>query len=148
MLTERTDTFDAQAAHSYVLYDAMCPLCSGLMARNQEFLKANGFRPEPLQSPWVRERLNLPEKALLAEMRVLTPEGRVIGGADALVYLANKLDAHARPWWAWLLVIASKLPYSMPVLRSAYGWIAARRDCRQGVCSVAKSQTTKKEGIQ
>ena len=148
MLTERTDTIDARPLHGYVLYDALCPLCTDLMAQTQKVLQAGGFRPEPLQSPWVRERLNLPEKVLLAEMRVLTREGRVIGGADAVVYLANKLDAQARPWWAWLLVIASRMPFAMPWLRSAYGWVAARRNCRQGVCAVVRSQTPKKEGIQ
>jgi predicted DCC family thiol-disulfide oxidoreductase YuxK len=111
-------------------------------------LEAGGFQPEPLQSPWVRQRLNLPESLLLAEMRVLTREGRVLGGADALVYLARELDAPDRPGWAWLLVIVGKIPFAMPVLRAAYAGIAARRYCRQGICSIADSPNSNKEGMQ
>jgi predicted DCC family thiol-disulfide oxidoreductase YuxK len=88
----------------------------------------------------------LPEDRLLEEMRVLTVEGRVLGGADALVYLATELQR--RPWWAWLLVAANRMPFGMRMLRTAYRWIAARRYCRQGGCPVAKPQMIKKEGMQ
>lgn len=132
----------------WVLYDASCPFCRDLLARAQNTLQAGGFRPEPLQSSWVRDHLNLPEDQLLAEMRVLTRKGRILGGADALVYVANELGARRRPGWAWLLVIISKLPHSMPILRFAYSWIAARRHCLQGMCSVNGPKITKKEGIQ
>jgi hypothetical protein len=96
----------------------------------------------------VRKRLNLPEEVLLAEMRVLTREGRVLGGADSLVYLAGEMDARRRPWWAWLLVIGGRMPVAMPIMRAAYRWIAARRSCRHGSCTVPTKQITKKEGIQ
>jgi predicted DCC family thiol-disulfide oxidoreductase YuxK len=131
-----------------VLYDATCPFCLDLMVRVQGTLQAGGFRLEPLQSPWVRERLKLPEDQLLAEMRVLTRRGQVLGGADALVHLAKELDRRKRPWWAWLLVGAGKIPFGMRALRYGYRWIAARRYCRQGVCAVENSQIAKKEGMQ
>jgi predicted DCC family thiol-disulfide oxidoreductase YuxK len=56
----------------WVLYDASCTLCLALAARAQPTLQAGGFQFEPLQSPWVRELLDLPEDQLLVEMRVLT----------------------------------------------------------------------------
>lgn len=137
MFTELSDNVDRKRVHGWVLYDATCPFCLNLLARAQETLEAGGFQPEPLQSTWVREHLNLPEDQLLEEMRVLTRKGRLLGGADALVYLAAELSASRRPWWAWLLVIIGKVPFGMPVLRQGYRWIAARRYCRQGECSVA-----------
>jgi predicted DCC family thiol-disulfide oxidoreductase YuxK len=118
------------------------------MARVRSALEANGFRPEPLQTPWVRRRLNLPDEALLKEMRLLTRQGQVLGGAEAIVYLASKLDARQRPWWAWLLAMAGRMPFAMPVWRAAYRWVAARRHCRQGECTLDTSSITKKEGIQ
>lgn len=122
---------------AWVLYDAACPTCLRLLARVQPSLEANGFRPEPLQSAWVRERLNLPEEQLLVEMRVLTRKGEVLGGADALVYLAGKFARGTRPWWAWALLIVSRMPLGMAVLRHGYKWFAARRYCQQGACSIA-----------
>jgi len=147
LFTEISDTVDRMQLRGWVLYDASCPFCLHLLARVQNTLQEGGFRPEPLQSSWVRDYLNLPEDQLLAEMRVMTRKGRVLGGADALVYLASELGAKRRPWWAWILVISSNIPFAMPLLRYAYRWIAARRHCRQGFCSVAMSQSIKKEGI-
>lgn len=148
MLTEMSDNVDRMRLRGWVLYDASCPFCLNLLARVQNTLQMGGFRPEPLQSAWVRDLLNLPEDQLLAEMRVLTRKGRVLGGADGLVYLAHELDARRRPWWAWLLVISGKMPFAMPILRAAYGWVAARRPCTEDNCRLAKSSITKKGGIQ
>jgi len=131
-----SDTFGKQRVRGWVLFDAACSVCLNLIARNQDTLQAAGFQPEPLQSPWVRERLKMPDDQLLKEMRLLTREGQVLGGADAMVHLAKELGKGSRPWWAWVLVIASKVPFSMPVLRVGYRWIAARRHSRQGVCAV------------
>lgn len=146
MLTEMSDKLDTQPARGWVLYDASCSFCLDLLARTRAAMESGGFRPEALQSPWVRERLDLPEDRLLEEMRILTLEGRVLGGADALVYLATELDR--RPWWAWLLVIAGKLPLGIHLLRAGYRWIAARRHCRHGACAVVAPRNANKEGIQ
>jgi predicted DCC family thiol-disulfide oxidoreductase YuxK len=130
-----------------VLYDANCALCARLAARADSALRAAGFRLEPLQSAWVRRRLNLPEEELLRAMRVLTQEGRVLGGADALVYLAGEFVSRKRPWWAWLLVFSARIPVAMPVLRFAYRQYAARRYCRHGACSLAAPHTRSKEEL-
>ncbi len=146
--TEITDTANTPQLQGWVLYDAPCTFCTGLVARARSTLEAGGFRPEPLQSPWVRAHLKMPEEVLLAEMRVLTLDGRLLGGADALVYLSRKLNQQIRPGWAWLLIIASRIPFAMPVLRFAYARIAERRFCRHGYCPVERPQGAGKEGIQ
>jgi predicted DCC family thiol-disulfide oxidoreductase YuxK len=141
-----SDKLGKQPVHGWVLYDASCSFCLDLLARTRSTLESGGFQPEPLQSPWVRERLDLPEDRLLEEMRVLTVEGRVLGGADALVYLATELDR--RPWWGWLLVAAGKMPFGMGLLRAGYRWIAARRHCRQGACTIDRPRIVNKEETQ
>jgi predicted DCC family thiol-disulfide oxidoreductase YuxK len=93
----------------------------------------------------VRERLALPDDLLLAEMRVLTVSGHVLGGADALLYLAHELGASRRVWWPRPLTIVSKLPLVMPVLRFAYRWVARRRYCGQGACRFSAAGNLKKE---
>ena len=145
MHTEMSDIVGRRRVRGWVLYDAACPLCCDLMKRFPNTLEASAFRLAPLQAPWVRELLDLPADQLLAEMCVLTRKGRILAGADALVYVANDISAKRRPWWAWLLVAASSLPLGMPVLRSGYRWIALRRQCRPGVCQVANTPKTPKE---
>jgi len=148
VFTEISDNVDRRRVRGWVLYDASCAFCLDLVERARTPIENGGFRLEPLPSPWVKERLKLPGEVLLAEMRVLTGDGRVIGGADALVYLAKALGAGHRPSWAWLLVVASKMPFGMRLLRAGYAWIAARRYCRQALCTVPKSRMSKKEGMQ
>ncbi len=154
MRTEITDTrtktplqgSTPDSQQGWVLYDASCSFCTDLIARAEGALRAAGFMPEPLQSAGVRAKLNMPEDILLAEMRVLTPDGQLFGGADALVYLSRKLGARRRPWWAWLLLLASRIPFAMPLLRWGYARVAERRSCRRGLCPVRWPQMTGKEG--
>lgn len=112
----------------WVLYDGDCRMCAALARRLAGMLAQRDYALAPLQEDWVRARLALPEDELLSEMRVLTPEGQVIGGADSIVYLASQI------WWAWPFAMATKLPGAMPVLRAAYRWIADNRGCRHGRC--------------
>lgn len=94
-----------------VLYDGECAMCSALVEHFGPILKRRGFALATLKAK------NMP----LHEMAILAQDGRVLGGADAIVYLSRFV------WWAWPLSIISKLPGVMQVLRAAYRWIAFRR---------------------
>jgi len=96
--------------------------------RLRPVLQPRGFGIATLQDPRVREQLSLPERELLAELRVLAQDGRQFGGADAIVYLARQV------WWAWPLWAIAQVPGILRVLRFAYRWIAVRRHCVSGVC--------------
>ena len=145
MYTELSDTIDRHRVQGWILYDASCSLCIGLVRRTHNALADAGFRFEPLQSPWVREFLSLPEDQLLTEMRVLTRTGQVLGGAQALVHLARSLKWMQRPWWAWLVLLISRAPLGSWILSSGYRWIAARRHCQKGSCPIGISPTTERE---
>lgn len=82
----------------------------------------------------MRSQLAMPEAELLKEMRVVTPEGAVIGGADAAVYLASRI------WWARPFAVAARIPGAMPVLRAGYRWIAENRGCHDGRCRLHSPQ--------
>ena len=58
-----------------LLFDGGCPFCRSIVERWRGTLERCGFELVPLQTEWVRTRLDLPEKELLSEMRVLTPDG-------------------------------------------------------------------------
>jgi predicted DCC family thiol-disulfide oxidoreductase YuxK len=118
----------------WVLYDGDCAFCRGLIARYGPMLARQGIVSEPLQSPWVRAKLGMSEEAdlplLLMEMRVLARDGQVYGGAEALVFLAGLF------WWAWPLVVLSRLPGGLFLLSKGYRCIAERRHCASGHCSL------------
>src|SRR5262245_40672846 len=118
-----------QWLRGWVFYDGDCVLCRHWAARFEKILTRRGFDLAPLQAPWAKECLDLDLSQPLVEMRLLTREGRQLGGADALIFLARRI------WWAWPLYALAQLPGSRPLLRAVYRWMAARRHCAGARCA-------------
>lgn len=128
LCSELTDSKGSRARAGWVFFDAECSFCAALARRFRSVLEPRGYALAPLQDPRVQELLALPPGQLLREMRVLTCAGQVIGGADAIVFLARGI------WWAWPLYAVAQLPGMRAVLRAGYRWIAARRRCTSATC--------------
>lgn len=122
LISEITDRKGPRAA-DWVFYDGECEFCRSLARRFRSTLRRRGFGLAPLQDPRVATLLGLPANLLLQEMRVLTAEGEVLGGAQAVTFLARKI------WWAWPVYAAAKLPGMRPLLHAAYRWVADHRHC-------------------
>lgn len=114
----------------WVLYDGDCQLCRAWAGRSYRVLRRRGFKLAALQLPWVRAKFGLGADTLLTEMRLIMANGRSFGGAEALIEIARPI------WWAWPFTVFARIPGAMPLLRRAYRWLAARRDCSSGVCSL------------
>jgi predicted DCC family thiol-disulfide oxidoreductase YuxK len=114
----------------WVLYDGECAICTRWVARFYHPLRRRGFRLAPLQTPGIAERFGLKEEGLLNEMRLVTRDGHILGGADALAEIARAL------WWTWPVWLAYQLPGAKPVLRAAYRWLARNRYCLGGACRI------------
>ena len=127
MNTEITDNVKVSG---WILYDGDCRYCTRLAASLRALLARRSFKLAPLQEPWVRERLALPEAELLKEMRLLKADGQVYGGADAVLEIGRAF------WWAWPLAQAGRFPWLLKLLRAGYRWIASRRNCGSGACAV------------
>ncbi len=122
----------ATAGYGWIFYDGQCVICSGFAERFRTMLLRRRLLLAPLQRGWVQERLELAAEDVLDEMRVLTSEGRVLGGASALVYLTGRI------WWTYPLYALSKLPGAMKPLHKLYRWIARhRRRCAAGSCAMS-----------
>src|SRR5688572_22874409 len=104
VLTDTTENSDSGPAGGWIFYDNDCRSCSHLARRLGRVLARRGFTFEPLQTPWVQRALGLSPAEALAEMRVLTREGRTLGGADAIVFLARRV------WWMSPLSWIAQLP--------------------------------------
>ena len=119
MNTETTETI-----RGWVFYDAECPFCSKWAARVHGLLSRRGYHLVSLQAPWARARLGLGQGAAIEEMKLAVGmNGPILGGADALIFLAGII------WWACPFWLLAHLPGLKPFLRSIYLRLAARRHC-------------------
>jgi predicted DCC family thiol-disulfide oxidoreductase YuxK len=112
----------------WVLYDADCQFCITWARCSQKLLESRQLVLMPLQTPWVRTRLGLPEAQLLAEMRLLLPNGQIYGGADALLEIGRYF------WWSRLLARAGHIPWVNAWLHTFYRWVARHRRCGTDAC--------------
>ena len=112
----------------WVFYDGRCSMCARTVGRVRRTLIRRGFLLAPLQRGWVQERLGLGPEELLDEMRVLTADGEILGGAEAAIYLARHI------WWGRPLATLARVPGALSVLRRLYRFIARRRRRFGGVC--------------
>jgi predicted DCC family thiol-disulfide oxidoreductase YuxK len=114
----------------YVFYDAACPLCRKWLRRVYGLLVRRGLHPVPLQAAWAKVRLGLGKSDPLVEMKLLTRDGTIYGGAEALVQIARAI------WWAWPLFAIAQLPGMKSLLRKVYMRLAANRACDEGRCAM------------
>jgi alginate O-acetyltransferase complex protein AlgI len=136
----KTEITEKKKLNGWVFYDADCRLCVRLAHRFQILLARRNFELLPLQSPWSRVRLGLTEPELLAEMRVITPDGNVLGGADALL----EISRHYR--LAWPVRQLARLPAIHHLFQQIYRRIARNRSCVNGACEI--NQTTRRSTSQ
>jgi len=129
--TEITEINVETPGRGWVFYDGDCRLCVGTARHFARLLRAHGFEPAALQTPWVRKRLGLASEGDPAEMIVLTAGGAVFGGADGILQIARRI------WWAWPLFAMAKIPGVTPLLRASYRRLAANRHCFDGACQTS-----------
>jgi len=107
-------------ARATVLYDRDCGFCRWTLARLLALDRAQRLRPVALQSPEGRRLLpGMSDEQRLASAHLVTPDGRVHSGGDAVAPLLRRLPA-GRP----LSALAGLAP---GLWRVGYGWVAGRR---------------------
>lgn len=116
-----TEITEYKKVSGWIFYDADCGFCATLARKFQPLLASRHVELLPLQAPGVAERLHLAHPELLKEMRVLRPDGRCVGGADALLEIARDF------WWAWPVRQLGRIRPMRHILRIGYRWIARNR---------------------
>jgi predicted DCC family thiol-disulfide oxidoreductase YuxK len=122
----------------WVLYDGNCPYCCRWAARLEKVLTRRGFDLASLQSPWVNECLDLRVPEIPGEMLVLTTDGQLFGGAEAMLFLARRI------WWATPLYLLGLLPVAHQLMVKAYNTLAQNRMCLGSACAMFPA---KKRGL-
>ncbi len=122
-------------AKGVVVYGGECPFCLRQIERIKRRDRRSRFEYVPRQSPGLEERFpRLADDDFNSGMRLITPRGEILVGADALYHIVRRL-----PIWgniAWIY----RLPGLNTLARLAYRWIAANRhrlgrSCVETSCS-------------
>jgi predicted DCC family thiol-disulfide oxidoreductase YuxK len=118
------------AIRAWLFYDGECPICCRWVERLRAPLSKHHFGFAPLQSDFAQKTLRLNPGEIPGEMKSLTAEGAVLGGADAALHIARFL------WWAKPISLAAWLPGGKALIRWLYKRVAAQRYCFGGKCKL------------
>jgi glyoxylase-like metal-dependent hydrolase (beta-lactamase superfamily II)/predicted DCC family thiol-disulfide oxidoreductase YuxK len=127
-----------------VLYDGQCEICQACVA----WLKILDRENKTFALPISREGLATVDSQLkldecLRQLHVITPEGEILVGWDAVARLARLFPA------TWLIgVLGQRFPFRS-LGRLVYGFVAKNRyslsKCRGGACRVAKPEAVRRK---
>jgi len=131
LASEYTDS-KGRHARGWLFFDAECSFCTRFVRRLAPVLKRRGLATAPLQDPRVGALLGMTRKDLLRELRFVLSDGYQYGGFDAVLELAREI------WWARPLLWASRIPGMPDLLRAAYHWLAAQRNCAAMKCAAVE----------
>jgi len=105
----------------WILYDGSCGFCFWWVHFWEKVVARRGFALKDLQTALADGSITLSRDRLLDDIRVLGPEGRLISGADAYLYVARKI------WWAWPFYAIFSLPGFRQILSAGYRWFNRNR---------------------
>jgi predicted DCC family thiol-disulfide oxidoreductase YuxK len=110
-----------RALQGCILYDGHCAFCSRWVNFWRPTLARHGFNIAALEEPWVVEKLKMPYEQLVADIRLLTPSGELVSGANVYLYVARRI------WWGWPFYAIFILPGFHGLIHAAYRAFARNR---------------------
>jgi predicted DCC family thiol-disulfide oxidoreductase YuxK len=124
-------TTQLETTSPVIFYDASCGLCTAGTRRWGPMLSRRGIGLRPLQDPEVVERLGLQPGEVPDEMKLQTPQGQILGGADALLYVARRV------WWAFPIYLLSFIPGMRWLMHWGYRRLASNRHRISRACKLS-----------
>ncbi len=115
-------------AVGWLYYDGSCGLCRSARSRWERVFRRRGFVWLPLQTPGTAELLGVSEEELRREIKLRLPDGRVLGGMDAVRFLMRSL------WWLWLPGVLAGAPGIRCLAAAVYRQVARNRQRLSAVC--------------
>ena len=113
-----------------IYFDASCGMCSASARRLRRFVSPHGFVLVPLQDPGAAQILGLAPGVIPDEMKLRTHDGQILGGADALLYVARLV------WWMWPIWAMLRVPGMKTLLHRLYRKLASNRHRFSGACRI------------
>ena len=106
-----------------LIYDGECGVCRKAVELLRRWDREHELRFVPFQDSVAVARFGIALPALAAAMHLVSPDGRVYPGADAIPELLRLF-----PGKRWLAPLF-RIPGVLPLARRVYAWIAVRRKC-------------------
>jgi glyoxylase-like metal-dependent hydrolase (beta-lactamase superfamily II)/predicted DCC family thiol-disulfide oxidoreductase YuxK len=143
-LTESPVDSQGARTHYQVLYDGQCEICQACVSWLKALDHENKTMCLPISAeslPEVDPRLEMEE--CLRQLHVVTPQGQIHAGWDAVACLARLFPS------TWLTgVLGQWFPFR-DAGRIVYGFVARNRyslsKCRGGACQVAKPKAVRRQ---
>jgi predicted DCC family thiol-disulfide oxidoreductase YuxK len=123
-------TSPAAGKNGRLYYDGECGFCLRWIRRQKRFIQAQGFELITIQQSDLAKRFELTEGDLLGEMKVVTKDERLIGGADAWLYVLFPR------WRTRFLYYFGHTPGIHALLVCGYRWLARNRFRFGGRCEL------------
>jgi predicted DCC family thiol-disulfide oxidoreductase YuxK len=132
----KTDSISKSHSRGIVLYDGQCGFCSRWVRFWAGTLERCGFTIASLDEPWVKQKLNISREELLSDIRLLTPDGQLISGANVYLFVTRKI------WWAWPFYALFSLPGFNRLIHFCYRWFAQNRYHISSTCRLPSAQAS------
>ncbi|NBV41475.1 DUF393 domain-containing protein [bacterium] len=116
--------------HGMMMYDGSCGVCTTTIGNRYRFYEKHGVSVVPLQTPGLVEWSGLTYDQLLSAIHLITPDGQIYKGPDALIYVMNKIG------WMRPLAWPFKIRIFKTIFGQIYGAIAKRRQKISQVCGL------------
>jgi predicted DCC family thiol-disulfide oxidoreductase YuxK len=114
----------------WILYDNSCGFCRRWVPFWENTLRKRGFEIAPLQTGWVKEKLQLSDGDLLQDLRLLLATGESIQGADTYRYAMKRI------WWAFPIYLLSTVPPGRHMFDWTYRKFATHRHQFSRMCKL------------
>lgn len=111
----------AMPHEGWILYDGGCGFCFRWVHFWKKVVGRRGFALKDLQSASADGSLEISQENLLDDIRVLTRTGKLESGANAYLYVAQRI------WWAWPFYAIFRLPGFNWMLWRGYHWFNRNR---------------------
>ena len=110
-------------ATATLIYDAECSVCRASARWLMRRASSSGqLEILPCRSGVRRQRFpHVAEEQCMTAMQLVLPDGRVLGGADAVPELMRRIRG-----WGWVAGVFS-IPGVRPIGRRVYAWVARNR---------------------
>jgi predicted DCC family thiol-disulfide oxidoreductase YuxK len=114
----------------WIFYDDSCGFCRRWVPFWEKTLQKRGFEIAPLQTDWVREKLQLNENDPLQDLRLLLASGEQVQGADTYRYAMKRI------WWAYPVYLFSVAPLGRNIFDWSYRKFAINRHQISHTCKM------------
>lgn len=113
---------DLQCSRSTeVMFDGACPLCRMEIDAYQKLCATTAIEWVDVSACDFQAPAGMTKQQLLQRFHLITPEGRILSGAEAFVFIWNSL-----PGWRWLGLL-SRLPGMLYLMERLYrGFLVIR----------------------